>query len=393
MTCLLDKKYKYNFFEFFFYLFCFFPYLKIIPIASDTQPYAFLVSVLFLIIELPEIYHKKIISKNILISLFIAVILGIANFSFTVVRDLFGYFSMFVIYAEALYIFSRFGFNKKLFHLFSIIWAFVGVVQLFYPSFLTFLVSSSRTSSNRGVCSLAVEPSYFGIVLQFFILINILCKGDKRYNILYGVSIVLLSRSAMSIAYLFVFILLYLLKYKHMVLLYFFFILLYFVLYFSNSFAFLESNSNARAIRVLLRLLKEGPYILVKSDWSINDRIGAIYFSIKGAFDNFFVPHSFGYWAEYLGNELPRQTYFYRLTNHRILCTIGSIIFYEGVFGLFLVYKLFADIKNIQSKNNRFLFMSFLLLFFLTAIPLAFPLLPFMCAMLNSCKEISERDV
>ena len=390
MATLFKTRKKY-YYEFPFYFFIFFPYIKILPMESDTQPYACLFSIFLLFIQLPVISKFKNISKYFLMALGVAIVLLTCNFNASSVRDVFGYVSILVIYAETLYMISRYGFNEKLFHVFSLIWLFVGLIQLYIPSFMTFFIAASRTTEGRGVCSLAVEPSYYGIVLQFFIIINILTHGDKRYNIFYGAGIVLLSRSAMSIAYLFVFILLYLLKYRAILVISIILVVAYILVTVSGAFSTLETNTNIRALVLLVKLLKSGPLLLVKLDASINDRIGSIVLSLRGFIDNAMLPRSFGAWNTYLSQVLPSQTMFYNISKGKILCTIGSILFYEGFLGLFCVYKLISNVKYMSDKFQRLILSIFLVLFYLTAIPLAFPMIGFVCALMKKTDKHMER--
>lgn len=103
---------------------------------------------------------------------------------------------------------NRGGMNEKLIKCFILVWFGVGMIQRFIShDFLTFLVANYRTSETRGVCSLASEPSFYGYMMCFFLIITTKFKTRKKlYGILCIIQIVFLAQSSVSIVYLMIII-------------------------------------------------------------------------------------------------------------------------------------------------------------------------------------------
>lgn len=373
--------------EFFLYFFVFFPYLSFIPFPSDTQPYAALFSVFIFFMSV----NIDKINKNIVY----AIILFIISFLFFIFernlfafRDFFGFLSFFNITYASLYVLRQKGFNSKLFHYFSLIWIFIGLVQLFFiRDFMNFLISDSRTTTTRGVTSLAVEPSYFGIILIFFMLIELLTTYNKKWMLLYSICIIILTQSAMAVLYLMVFAGIYYSIYNKRI---FFVTIIFIILLFV---ILLNIDSTSRLINLLQKIVTVGPIKLIQLDGSINDRIGHIYFSFKGFFINYFLPHGFSSWAKYLAVEVPKQTFFWNITPYRIMSSYGSALFTLGFIGLLLPFIYNRVIYKITNKRKKIFLFLFLNIFYLTAIPISFPLFSFFLALLIKSSKWEDNNV
>jgi hypothetical protein len=86
-------------------------------------------------------------------------------------------------------------------------------MQLLVSSdFMTSFISASRTTQNRGVTSLAPEPTFYGMILIFYAVIfsTIEIKNKKLFIFLCAVSVFVLAQSSMSILFLFIASFLYL---------------------------------------------------------------------------------------------------------------------------------------------------------------------------------------
>ena len=135
-------------------------------------------------------------------------------------------------------------------------------------------------------------------------------------------------------------------------------------------------SSNIRSLIILNQIISH-PSGIITADASINDRIAAIYFSIKGFYDNFFIPNGFNSYEIYVTNEVLKQELFWFVSkNNRIMSFYGSIVYEIGIIGCLipLVYTLII-IKSFRNKRKllikNFLFIHTILF---TAIPLSFPL-------------------
>lgn len=167
------------------YLFCFFPYTMWISYhwfpklytASDTQPYALIFSTLFLLIYIwkePMLKHETILILCFEFGVSILAILSIkeagVGYAFKTYST---YVSAFVIPA-AIYIVLKknHGLNERLIKCCIWIWFAVGFIQKYFiPNFGNFWVIRQTTSSARGVVGCATEPTHYGTVCVFMMLI------------------------------------------------------------------------------------------------------------------------------------------------------------------------------------------------------------------------------
>ncbi len=167
-----------------FFLCALFPYISVVRLPFDTQPYALLLSLLILTGFLAT---GKLGLPRFLWILAIPAVYSIAMFfvskgsEFGALRSIAGYLSVFTISAAA-YTVSRY-LSPKLFGFSVFIWLVVGVVQaMFDGGYGTWLVPRVSTSPLRGVTSLAVEPSSYAVMNIFFILLNELFYSRRLYR-------------------------------------------------------------------------------------------------------------------------------------------------------------------------------------------------------------------
>jgi len=252
------------------------------------------------------------------------------------------------------------------------VYLFVALVQLALdPQFLTQFLNRSSTTIQRGVVSLTPEPTFYGLVCLFFILAlsvdNIHTKSIKisMFQVLF------LAQASMVILFGMIYALyaaLFKFRVSHL-----FFIATASVLF--ATFAYeISSAYDFRAINLATNMMLSNN--IIESDASINDRVSAIFFSIKGFVDNFGLPNGFGVYDEYLIQQLPQQSFFWFVAvDDRIMSFYGSILFELGFFGLIvpvtysiIIFRAFRH--NIKDMLVRMLFLNTILF---TAIPLSFP--------------------
>ena len=112
-------------------IFCFFPYLNIFHLGTDTQPNALIFAVLILLAN-----PKKKLPRNILyfiIVLYVAVImLLLSSLSFRSFLSFSNYLSILVVPIAVFLTLQRYkGLSFKLFKWVVIIWGVVGIIQKF----------------------------------------------------------------------------------------------------------------------------------------------------------------------------------------------------------------------------------------------------------------------
>ena len=123
-----------------------------------------------------------------------------------------------------------------------------------------------------------------------------------------------------------------------------------------------------------MRIILENPSNFYLIDASGNDRVAHIFFSLKGALDNFLLPNGFNNWTQYVNSESARNQTFFYVSSGRIMSTYGAALYELGVFGLILPVSINIILFRLDIRSRFAIIITINLLLF-TAIPLAFPIL------------------
>ena len=169
------------------YFFCFFPFISLINTNTDLQPYALILSIIYLILLSCTsgcTFPKKLGGILIVfigatfVLLFSSVFIN--NF-FILIKAYASYLSIFVItFATYNILKMDGGLNERLVKVFIIIWLVIGLVQTFINrKFLLFIVPLLRTSTSRGVAGVFSEPSFYGYMCFFAMLLAMDFKKNK----------------------------------------------------------------------------------------------------------------------------------------------------------------------------------------------------------------------
>lgn len=357
----------------------------------DSQPWPILSAVLFLMINvISSIGTFKIPKWIILLAGFITfgIILGsfvAVDSSFIFYRGIINYFSL-VIYFTAFYHYlKRYGFPLSIFMASNIIWLLVGIVQLFSPEFLSSFVAN-RTTLNRGVTSLAPEPTFFAIYLFFS---TWLCLIGAKYKPALGLKILLfinvlailvLAKSSMVVLFLGV-VVIFLIIHKmslNLKSLSFIFALILVVLI--GYFSIINFMPNTRLGSLVKLLVTVDPVELVKLDVSINERFASIVIPIQGFFYNFGLPGGFVSFESVAPDIIRSYGDYFESANLELkIMSWNGAVFYElGFVGIIIWIMLFKKLLNATKLRRHELSVLFIILF--AAIPLAFPLIPMIFA-------------
>lgn len=359
-------------------LFSFFPYATLYSFGTDIQPW----SILFITIFSLLLFYKNIRFSFEIFFLWLPFLysLGLLTISLDIqsaIRSVLGYLTIGIVPFAFYYILkSHYDLFEKFIKVTSIIYFIVGLVQiLFYKQFMSFLLNRLSTSESRGVTSLAAEPTFYGIVCMFLILIFISLdiKNKEKYIYLLLFQIIFLAQSSMTILFLIIYgVYYFLFKASLKVILWSLVFLLVSIIGVINTDIM---SQNVRVFLLLGKLLEDPSSIFIV-DASINDRVSAIYFSFKGFFDNYMLPNGFGTYAPYLSFELPKQTTFWWVSeSNRIMSYYGSILFELGFIGLIVPFGYsFIILKAYKYEVKDFLlYLFFINTILLSAIPLSFP--------------------
>jgi len=317
----------------------FYPYLTFYSFGTDIQPWNCLVVLLFVFVLLYFNTKISIFISILLLPLLMSLLLLLnSQDSFSAARSVCGYINIGLSPIVYYYILKN---DNDLFVRMLkkaiIVWFVIGVIQLFVdPSFGSVILPRITTSIDRGVTSLAPEPTFYGIVCFFLLfIVEILdIQYKSRYIILLLIQIIAIAQSTMVILFLCIY-LFYLFIFNINVKALFCIIALAFIcsIVMIN---FDVSNSNIRVINLVNRLLFSGENMLYV-DGSINSRASAIFFSVKGFFDNYMLPNGAGSYSTYLVEATSSNDFFWNVTiSNRIMSFYGSILFELGFVGLLI---------------------------------------------------------
>ncbi|MEO5911182.1 MAG: hypothetical protein ABIP95_09865 [Pelobium sp.] len=356
---------------------CFFPFLNLLRLPTDTQPNALLLSIPILLISL----RKKFPSYYLLgffLFLVAFIMLLLSKLDFGAILSFSNYVSVFIVPLAVFFTLKFFnGLSYDFFKKVIYIWGFVGLVQkLFYSSFLSFLLSRSSeggVSSGRGVVSLAPEPTYYGSVIILFIVVyflNFSEKKDYRLLLILLIQLVALSVSSTAILVLLVaagvyFFLVFMnLPIKRILMVMGFFLALVLAI------TLITPLFSGSRVYTLVNMVISKPELILL-DQSISERFNAIYFSIGSLFHNYGIPNGFNTFKDYvwLQSQDPNNAKFffnYRIESYtRILSGFGMGIFELGIFGLLIPFLIFISIwRSLKIPTILFAYVLFNLLMF-----------------------------
>lgn len=375
---------------FFFLLSIFFPWVSFRLNSLDTQPWGFIFSILFLAFCINQKINKYIFLVFLLpfFALFM-VFIDVDKDFFLVFRGWGGYiFFSFVFFASFFYI-KMYGFPHRILYFSNLVYLVVGVTQLVFGSEIIGSIAPIRTTESRGVTSLAVEPTNFGIVLllfSWFILIfnNYRLIGVSKYIFIFNLfSIVLLAQSSMALCFLIIGLSFYFL-YKVNI---FYFLIFIFFFFFGMS-SFIENFPNSR-ISLLVNALDDIGFLnLVLKDASLNYRVSSLIFPYQGVLENNLLPGGFSSFSVIASKLMADSHGLFWYGGHlKILSFIGAFIYELGFVGIFFVILYFFSIQD--KSCRRFLESIYLLLLLSMAISVASPLVAFLlCLLIVSRRRI-----
>lgn len=368
-----------------FIFFALLPYVNFGLNGRDSQPWAFLFSGLFLLInfsnKLPVLVYSYLLIP--IISVYVWFFYSDLVLDFIVVRAIINYLTFTFCLIGFLYFLKEYGFPWKFFIFINLLYIVIAIIQLYIPDIVSSIVSQRGTrESGRGVQSLASEPTSFGLVLFFFSFIYIAAANFKINN---GLSyllaanfftIIFLAGSSMVIIYMLlalVFIFAFInLKMK---------ILTIFLLYFI-SFLVLEYLEGSRILFIVNNFADRGLIQYIVFDESINDRLAHVIFSIHGSFLNNLLPGGFNSFPKMQQELMLVYEGFFYYPNYTasILSFFGAFVYELGIFGYFIMLFIFIHCQN--GSLIRLAAVIYLFIVLNSAIPIAFPFVPFLFAIL-----------
>lgn len=362
------------------FFFCLFPYVQIIHVPTDAQPYALVAAgLIFLLgrrVKLPMSVWALFITVSGALAFF--VLFGPSMNGF---RSLMGYMSVFLISASVLILARhKIYLDDRTLNLSVYIWTFVGLLQaVTYKNFLGFLVSRTSTSAGRGVVGLAVEPSAYATVMLLFLTLYFL-RGRERSlpALLCVVQIIFFAQSALGILFALMalgFVILLRLSIPTAT-------IALASLVAGSIFVFLSAEWLLSGTRIgqLMELMLKAPERVLLVDGSVAARVANVFYSVYGSFDDWLTPHGFDAWQAfaYGQSKIYRGVFIndQNLYGDRIMSGYGAAVFELGYFGLIIPAVMSLAILGAFSRQDwarslaMLIFVSVLLVM---PVPLALP--------------------
>ena len=350
--------------EILLYAACFFPFVEIIYIGSDTQPYGMLVSMLVVIFcWWKRAYTTKaygvIALSGIGMGAF-ALILFMQQSVYMAFRSYFTYLTLiFVPLAVCLMMKKHGGLNDTLTKVCIWIWFLVGFVQKYIQSDFGYSITARHTTGGtRGAVSLASEPSAYGYVCIFLILIALRLKKHAKFYVLnLLIQVIVFATSSVALVYMAVYIGFYmlneLLRHKK-------YSVLKTVIVAGGGIGGLAIIAKyvpqTNRMGALVNFLFHEPQKLIQ-DESIVMRVEAIVYSFRSFYENHFLPHG--------------------MNEYRIMSGIGSLFYECGFVAIIILAAIAVIIWKSYPKDKSILYTFGFLFMMLSSIPFSSPIVGF----------------
>ncbi len=385
-------------------LFCFFPYLNILHLGTDTQPNALVFAVMILVSQWKTKLPK--VSLYYFFVFYVALImLVLSPLDFRAFLSFTNYISILVVPLGVFLTLKHYnGLPYRYFKAFVLVWGIVAMIQkLVYHEFLTFLLSRSAYSGikGRGVISLSPEPTYYGTMILLLVVVYFLNYYDRKdkkllYFLIFQFFFLAISSTAIAvlvIAFVIYFIFL-LIKSKPKFFLRF---LLYATITVAVFFLIKPIFDGTRLSSIIYYVLNNPQMIYV--DESIMERFNAAYFPIISLSEEYGLPKGYGNFAKYIlekkesGEYLNLFVYNFKITGYsRILSGYGMGFFELGIFGLIIPLAIFASIRrNLSNIYYLFAFILFNFILF-TAMSLNNALILFIIGNLFYISSVKNKE-
>jgi len=374
-----------------FVLVSLFPWLSFGLNTLDSQPWAALAAAAFLCTSVRVPVDVRLVRLLLLVPA--AIVVGLVSdwpdLDFRFYRGVFGYASVpLLIIGYFIYI-RRYGVPLTTIKAANVVYLAVGALQQVFGTAVTAGFTAIRTTADRGMPSLAVEPTYFGMLLLFFSWVICVAtdyrpkRSSAQLIVLNVLSLMFIARSSMAMLFLMVAIALaviYRLRPRLLVI-----ILLTAVTVGVGYRMFLQQTR----VGTLVRLMEaSGPLELIRQDASVNMRVAHAVYPWHGAVADFFTPHGFSSFADvyYEIQSWYGGFFWYGEKTDVIMSYAGAFVFELGFIGVLFLAYLF----HLVLRVNKLRFLELVLLFALmnAALPVLFPFIPLVVTLLY----VSDRE-
>lgn len=358
--------------------------------SMDSQPWPFLFSGFYIAcrlggMKIPQVY-AMILALTIFSTLTAALIA--VDSDFRLIRGIVSYLTVPLVLIGFYDFIRRYGIPFGLICGVNVLWLIFGYLELSSPGLVSW-ASVSRTTAERGVTSLAPEPTFFAVYLIFsswLILALYDYKPSLWVKILLLVnfiSIFLLARSAMGIVYLVPFVFILSLRRFGVLRGISFLIFIGFsgaiVLSYLSSMVF-SLFEGTRVERLFLYLSEAGLVSLLSRDASVNVRVEHVILPLHAFIGNNFMPHGFINYGSVRWDlqQIYNGFFWYDRGGDNIMSWTGAVIFEIGFLGIVLIALLLSSawLRSSYRIAELVLFSVYLI----GAIPLTFSVIPMLLA-------------
>lgn len=344
-----------------FVLTCFFPFIDLIRIGTDTQPNAMVVGIAIIFFSKKPKLNTPIIL--LWVTFFIALIFAFTSKldTFLTAKIVLNYLCPPIIAMAAYIIFVELDYKIKFRYFLMVVltYLFVAVVQTYLiHDFMTLFLNEGRgiLVGGRGVVSLTTEPAFYGSHCLFLMVFSIL-NYSKKQNLIAGLllifQMVILAKSSIGIAIfggailLFGLVMIIRLKVVYV---------LFFILAISLTAIFqkqiLGAFEGTRSGKILENFIKD-PLVIAQVDGSIAMRVSnsfAPYFVLR---HNYFLPMGYGRFLSYLKKLSGEGRYKKIITpetlnqRERIVGALNMVLFQLGFLGLIMPLAIYLAFKRL----------------------------------------------
>ena len=255
------------------------------------------------------------------------------------------------IFASTAYLAHRKGLQIHRYLFFMLcLWASAALIQwLVDPRIFEFLVNT-RTSTDRGVTSLAPEPSFYGLTIIQMWLTLLLVRPDiaRKWSVclLSLFQVVVLARSMLSILVFFLILALFAArKIRWLVA-----ISVFLLAGLAGSTDVLDSESRPA---VLIGVLIENPTQVLYLDASISERFYHLYLSFERALFSGFLPHGITSFTEVIEQgQKEHPAFWWGEASNKVLSGAGGALFELGWFALIYVLVFWRSLRRDRHVSN-----------------------------------------
>jgi len=361
----------------------------------DTQPWFFLIALVFL--SLPSCFRlnrSECLFGGVLLAfvLYIGVLSSAGGISQVGRAVLSYFFAVFGFWGVLCYLRRSENLSKTVAYG-CIVYITFGTLQFLVGDSVVQYLAPIRTTADRGVTSLAVEPTNLGftlLILSWMLLLLCDYKPAKRTKyllILNVTSIFVLAQSSMAILQLFLALLLYgIYKIKPLQLLLVCFIFLLVQQY------LMFAIEEVRAGKLFHGVVEKGISGIIYHDASINSRVSSAVFPYEGLLKNNLIPGGFDTYPSIAKALIAEHSgFFWWGAHNKIMSYIGTVVYELGLVGLCFIFCFCLAVQN--STIKRVFESAFLFFILNSAVSLASPLVGMLLAVFYFTSRKHKIDI